>query len=158
MRFTGPAINGHRPIGMKVIRLDAEARDAFLADARLGVLSLLRASGAPSATPLWYGWDGKRVEMFSERKSAKVHRLERDPRVCVLVTNIPPEPARWVSLEGRVQIRAELGQETAESLTRRYLNGASEFEIGEVLAFYRGLDLVQLMLEPDRILTYAEIG
>jgi len=143
---------------VKIIRLDAEARDVFLADARLGIVSLLRASGSPWAAPLWYGWDGKQLEMFSERKSAKVHRLERDPRVCVLVTNIPPEPARWVSLEGRVRIRAEFGQQTAERLTRRYLSRASESEIRELLAYYRRLDLLQLMLEPDCIHSYAEIG
>ena len=34
----------------------------------------------------------------------KVKRLQKDPRASVLVTNIPPEPARWVSLEGRVVI------------------------------------------------------
>ena len=143
---------------MKVIRLDAEARDAFLADTRLGIMSLVRASGSPTAAPLWYGWNGKQVEMFSERKSAKVRKLERDPRVCVLVTNIPPEPPRWVSLEGRIRIRAELGQETAERLARRYLSGASEFEIGKLLGFYRSLDLLQLILEPEHIQTYAEIG
>jgi len=143
---------------VKIIRLDAEARDVFLADLRLGILSMLRPSGDPWAAPLWYGWDGKQLEMFSERRSVQVRSLERDPRACLLVTNIPPEPARWVTLEGRIQIRPEFGQDTAERLTRRYLGRASHFEIAEVLDFHRSRDLLQLMLEPQRIQTYAEIG
>ena len=143
---------------VKIIQLDADARDVFLADPRLGILSLLRPSGDPWATPLWYGWDGKQVEMFSERQSAPVRCLESDPRASVLVTNIPPETARWVALEGRIQIRAEFGQDTAERLARRYLRRASHLEIAEVLDFYRSRDLLQLMLEPQLIHTYAEIG
>jgi nitroimidazol reductase NimA-like FMN-containing flavoprotein (pyridoxamine 5'-phosphate oxidase superfamily) len=157
MRLPGPLIPGIvRPV--KVIRLDAEARDVFLADLRLGILTLLRPSGEPWATPLWYGWDGKQVEMFSERRSAQVRSLESDPRAHVLVTNIPPEPARWVALEGRIRIRAESGQDTAERLTRRYLSRASDLEIAELLEFHRRRELLQLMLEPERIHTYAEIG
>jgi nitroimidazol reductase NimA-like FMN-containing flavoprotein (pyridoxamine 5'-phosphate oxidase superfamily) len=143
-----------RPV--KVIRLDAETRDVFLADLRLGILSLLRASGEPWATPLWYGWDGKQLEMFSERRSAQVRSVELDPRACLLVTNIPPERARWVALEGRIQIQ-EFGQDTAERLTRRYLGRASHLEIAELLDFYRSRDLLQLTLEPLRIDTYAEV-
>jgi len=157
MRFAGRAIPGIVR-AVKVIRLDAERRDVFLADPRLGVLSLLQPSGDPWATPLWYGWNGKQVEMFSERRSAQVRSLELDPRACLIVTNIPPESARWVALEGRIQIRAEFGQNTADRLTRRYLNRASHLEIAEVLDFYRSRDLLQLTLEPQRIRSYAEVG
>jgi Pyridoxamine 5''-phosphate oxidase. len=157
MRLPAPLI----PVivrSVKVIRLDAETRDVFLGDPRLGILSLLRPSGEPWAIPLWYGWDGKQVEMFSERRSLQVRSLESDPRACVLVTNIPPEPARWVAFEGRIRIRAEFGQDAAERLTRRYLSRASHLEIAELLDFHRGRDLLQLMLEPHRIHTYAEVG
>ena len=101
---------------MRRIRLDAAARDAFLADRRLGILILHDEQGAPIGRPLWYGWDGREVEMFSEWSAAKLRQLERDPRVSLLVTNIPPEPARWVSLEGRVAVDPLGGQETAARL------------------------------------------
>ena len=157
MRLPGPLIPG-MVRSVKIIRLDAQTRDVFLADPRLGILSLRRPSGEPWAIPLWYGWDGKQVEMFSERQAAQVRSLERDPCAHVLVTNIPPEPARWVALEGRIRIRAEFGQDAAERLTRRYLSRASHLEIAEALDFHRRRDLLQLMLEPDRIQTYAEVG
>lgn len=147
-----------REAGVRVIRLDPEAIDAFLADLRLGVLSMLQRSGAPAAVPLWYGWNGVRIEMFSERRAVKVRRLERDPRASLLITNIPPEAARWVALEGYVEVRPEHGQETAERLTRRYLVHAPESEKVQELALFRRLDLVQLVLEPERIRSYAEVA
>lgn len=143
---------------MKVVQLDSETRDAFLVDLRLGILCTLCTSGAPVAIPLWYGWNGLRVEMFSERQTPKVRRLERDSRASLLVTNIPPESARWVSLDGRVEIRSEGGQETAERLTRRYLVHAPQSEKESYLRTVRRLDLVRLVLEPERIRSYAEVG
>jgi len=146
-----------RGVWVKVIRLDAEARDAFLADPRLGILILPRPSGAPAGVPVWYAWDGEQVTMVTKRDSAKVRWLEQDPRVSVLVTNIAPERARWVSLEGRVRIHAEHGQEEAERLARRYLPRDWNGEIEASFAAFRRLDLVQIALEPDRIRSYAEI-
>jgi nitroimidazol reductase NimA-like FMN-containing flavoprotein (pyridoxamine 5'-phosphate oxidase superfamily) len=117
MRLPGPLIPGIvRPV--KVIRLDAEARNVFLADLRLGILSLLRPSGEPWAAPLWYGWDGKQLEMFSERRSAQVRSLESDPRTCVLVTNIPPEPARWVALTRHERWRLAVEEPAISGLNR----------------------------------------
>ena len=139
---------------MKKIRLDEKARDAFLADRRLGILTLHDETGAPIALPLWYLWDGREVEMFSERNVVKVKRLEKDPRASVLVTNIPPEPARWVSLEGRVLI-SDQGQEAAARLTERYL--VDPKIVGATLKMFRHADLVRLSLVPERIHSYAEI-
>ena len=139
---------------MKIIKLDAQARDAFLAGRRLGILALLDDGGAPIALPLWYRWDGREVEMVSERKVPKMRRLEKDPRASVLVTNIPPEPGSWVSLEGRVVV-SEGGQEAGERLIERYVvdpRMAAAFR-----KVFRKSDLVRLSLVPDRIRTYAEV-
>ena len=139
---------------MKKIKLDETARDAFLADRRLGILTLHDESGAPIALPLWYLWNGREVEMFSERNVGKVKRLQKDPRASVLVTNIPPEPARWVSLEGRVVISDD-GQEAAARLTPRYL--VDPKIVAGTLKLFRHADLVRLSFVPDRIRSYAEI-
>ena len=139
---------------MKKIKLDETARDAFLADRRLGILTLHDESGAPIGLPLWYGWNGREIEMFSERNVGKVRRLQKDPRASVLVTNIPPEPARWVSLEGRVVIGGD-GQEAAARLAPRYL--VDPKIVAGTLKLFRHADLVRLSFVPDRIRSYAEI-
>ena len=141
---------------MSRMELDGRARDAFLADRRLGVLTLHDDRGTPIGVPLWYGWDGCEVEMFAERQAPAVLRLEQDPRATVLVTHIPPEPARWVSLEGRVVIDPEFGQETAARLAERYL--VDPESVAANLRRLQNADLVRLWFVPDRIRSYAEEG
>ena len=139
---------------MRKIQLDAPARDAFLADRRLAILMFLAPSGSPIGVPVWFRWDGREVEMISERQVGKIRRLEKDPRASVLVTNIPPEPGSWVSLEGRVVV-SEGGQEAGERLIERYVldpRAAAAYR-----KVFRNADLVRLSMSPDRIRTYAEI-
>jgi PPOX class probable F420-dependent enzyme len=42
-----------------------------------------RRSGDPVATPVWFAIEGGRLYFKSERRSGKVRRLRRDPRVLV---------------------------------------------------------------------------
>ena len=141
---------------MKVVRLDDTARDAFLAARRLAVLSTLRASGLPVAVPVWYGWDGRAVEMFSARRTPMMRRLHADPRATLLVHNLLDEPPRWVAFEGRIAVSDD-GVAAAERLTRRYLGELDSKAAAAALALFREYDLVRLLLVPSRITTYAEI-
>jgi hypothetical protein len=52
------------------------------------------------------------------RKSAKVGHMERDPRVCVLVSDTPPageRAVRWASIAGTVRIVSPTEEEISES-------------------------------------------
>ena len=114
----------------------------------------LDPSAAPIGVPLWYFWNGREVEMISERQVGKIRRLQKDARASVLVTNIPPEPGSWVSLDGRIVI-SEGGQEAGERLIARYVvdpRAAAAFR-----RVFRRADLVRLSMIPDRIRTYAEV-
>jgi PPOX class probable F420-dependent enzyme len=141
---------------MKVIRLDDAARDRVLAERRLGVLSTLRRSGLPVAVPVWYGWDGHALEMFSARHTPKMRRLAADPRATLLVHNFVDEPPRWVAFEGRIAVSDD-GTAAAERLTRRYLGELDTPAAGAALALFREYDLVRLVLAPSRVTTYAEV-
>jgi PPOX class probable F420-dependent enzyme len=95
-------------------------RDAFLMAPRIGTLSMLTASGAPTAVPIWYDWDGERVRMFTSGGSAKVARIRRDPRVCLTVAEPAGVPEAWVSIEGDASIEAGTGFALAQRLAPRY--------------------------------------
>lgn len=98
---------------------DAE-RDAFLADRRYGILTTLRADGAPVSVPVWYEWDGSTLRMFCHEASGKLRRLQHDARASVLVVNHPDEPENWVAFDGRVTIRWQGGLELAERVFDHY--------------------------------------
>ena len=144
---------------MKVFKLTEAQRDEFLASRRLAVLSTNRKSGSPVSLPLWYGWDGQTLRMFSMRDTAKVRRLRRDPRASVLISNVFGEPVRWVQLEGTVTIHDHSGLATAEHLLARYLGDLDSSSGRAALKVFRtvGALLVELRLIPERIRTYAEI-
>jgi PPOX class probable F420-dependent enzyme len=95
-------------------------RDAFLAGRRYGILTTLRASGAPVSVPVWYEWDGATLRMFCHEASGKMNRLQHDPRATVLVVNHPDEPEDWVAFDGPIMVRKEGGLEMAERVFDHY--------------------------------------
>ena len=95
-------------------------RDAFLREARIGVLATLDAGGAPLAIPIWYEWDGARARMFSSGRSPKVARLRRDGRVCLTVAEPVGVPEAWVAIEGVATIEEGTGFALAQRLAPRY--------------------------------------
>jgi PPOX class probable F420-dependent enzyme len=144
---------------VKVVKLNQQERNDFLAGRRLAVLSTNSASGYPVSVPLWYAWDGKAMRMFSMGNAAKIARLRRDPRVSVLVSNVFGEPVRWVAFEGKVTINEENGFRTALGLLARYVDDLGSPSGREARKRYQAVKplLVELRLVPDRIRTYAEI-
>jgi PPOX class probable F420-dependent enzyme len=100
--------------------MSKEAQQAFLSETQIGVLTMLSESGAPVAIPLWFEWDGERARMFTAVTSPKVRRLERDPRVSLLVARPAGEKEEWVAIDGTVEIHTDGAFELAERLAQRY--------------------------------------
>jgi PPOX class probable F420-dependent enzyme len=117
---------------------DAE-REAFLKPARLGVLATLRRDGSPVAVPIWFEWDGRAVRMFTSVSSAKVRRLERDPRASLLVANSIGEKEAWVAFDGQMKIERDGGYELAEKLAQRYWGDVSQPERKQTMDEWREL-------------------
>lgn len=92
---------------------------------RLGMVTTLRKDGSPCTVPVWYGWDGNTVRFFSEVTSAKLKRLQNDPRISLTVSSETDEELyKWVSFEGRATVSQEGAKELAVALARRYLGEA----------------------------------
>ncbi len=58
--------------------------------------------------------------MITSADSPKINRLERDPRVSLLVVNRVGEQEYWVAIDGRVEIRDEGAAALAKRLADRY--------------------------------------
>ncbi len=95
-------------------------RDAFLRETRIATLVTLQAGGAPTAVPVWFEWDGKTIQVFTSRRSAKIARIRSDARVCLAVAEPVGVPEAWVTVEGTASIEDEGGMELARRLAARY--------------------------------------
>src|SRR4051794_22191598 len=105
----GDAAVARYPIARRRVTMAAMTvaqRDAFLGEARIGVLAMLGTAGAPLAIPIWYEWDGERARMFTDHQSPKIARLRRDGRVCLTVAEPVGVPEAWVAIEGLATIEA----------------------------------------------------
>ncbi len=133
-----------------------EVRDAFLAETRIGILSTAGEDGWPISVPVWFEWDGSHARVFTNAGSSKVGRLERDPRVSLLIVNNVGEPEYWVAIDGQVEIREDGATELAKRLADRYWDMANE-EHRNVVATWVAESATLRLLEitPTRIRTYG---
>jgi len=79
-----------------------EEREAFLAEVRIGVISINDPGRGPLAVPIWYDYErGGDVWFMTPRSSMKGRRLEVGARVSLCVQD-ENTPYRYVSVEGPV--------------------------------------------------------
>lgn len=139
---------------VSMAEMAVKQRDAFLGAARIGMLSMLTAAGAPAAVPIWYEWDGERARMFTARDAAKVARIRRDGRVCLTVAEPTGVPEAWVSIEGRAWIEEGTGFALAKRLAPRYY--APEKAARTLVEWGRTAEeWVTVVVEPTRIRSSA---
>jgi nitroimidazol reductase NimA-like FMN-containing flavoprotein (pyridoxamine 5'-phosphate oxidase superfamily) len=111
----------------------------------------------PIAVPVWYEWDGERARIFSNATSAKIGRLERDPRASLLVTNVLGEQEYWIAIDGTVAIHREGAIELAERLAARYWDLRDPARAAAVQRWRDNPSaLVLLELTPARIRSYSD--
>src|SRR5215472_14355554 len=96
-------------------------RDAFLADVRVGMLSVNGEEGhGPLTVPIWYAYDSGLVTFVTGRRSRKARLIERSTRVSMAVQHETP-PYRYVSVEGPVIAVEPVDVEELSRLRERYL-------------------------------------
>jgi nitroimidazol reductase NimA-like FMN-containing flavoprotein (pyridoxamine 5'-phosphate oxidase superfamily) len=66
------------------IAMTPEERDAYLRAERVCRVATVGADG-PHATPLWFGWDGTHLWLYSITRSRRWADLLADPRISVVV-------------------------------------------------------------------------
>ena len=105
-------------------RMTVEAREAFLAGAHLGVLSVADDTGrAPLAVPMWYSFrPGGDVGFITARDSRKAELIRKAGRVSLCVQTAD---YRYVSVEGPVvRIQDSVTVDERRALAHRYLGPA----------------------------------
>lgn len=84
--------------------MTVDEREAFLADVRVGVLSIARRDRGPLALPIWYLYEpGGDVVVSMDGASLKARLLGHAGRATMTVQQEQP-PYRYVMVEGPVEI------------------------------------------------------
>lgn len=119
------------------------------------MLTTLRRDGSPVTVPVWYEWDGQRILMFCGADSAKLKRIEHDPRVTVVVANDVDEVEYWVSFDGDAEVEPG-GFDLAERLAGRYwdLEDRGRASTLELWRSAKDDGFRQITLTPSRVRTY----
>lgn len=139
--------------------MDAHELEAFLGQTfptPLGVVATSRRDGSPTATPVWFRWDGEVVTIWTTDRRAWVRNLIRDPRVAISVQTFEaPYPA--VVIRGLASVTT--GDEPAvlheiRAITERYV-GADEIE-----PYVRDWPELRTIVRitPTRIISWSEGG
>ena len=80
----------------------------FLAAERTCRVATIGKDG-PHATPLWFGWDGEYLWLYSIVKSQRWTDLQRDPRIGVVVdSGVEYLELRGVEIIGTVEVVGEV--------------------------------------------------
>lgn len=123
-------------------------REAFLADVRVGVLSIEQPGRGPLALPVWYRYEDGVVRISMSGTSVKAQLLRAAGRA-TLTVQAEELPYRYVSIEGPVVLGPPDGDDAA--FATRYLGeeiGAWYLEANPVTE-----DTVHAQLTPERWLT-----
>ena len=133
-------------------------RNKFLSKTQYGYLTTLKGDGSPITVPVWFDWDGHTIRMFTGQSSPKVGRIQKDPRVTLLVSNEINEYEAWVAFDGQATIRLDesIG-EFLDQLASRYWD-LSDPKRKMVLDSWKANpeQFYVLELVPTRIRTYYD--
>jgi nitroimidazol reductase NimA-like FMN-containing flavoprotein (pyridoxamine 5'-phosphate oxidase superfamily) len=140
-------------------------RQAFLAEPRVGVLSVASDNGRPPLTvPIWYSYQpGGDVTFFTgtfgmrARKTALIHRAG----VVSLSVQHGQMPYRYVTIEGSVVGTDQPpSKEQILAITRRYLPEDHAQGFARMALEQSGPDFVHFTIRPDRWITsdFSEDG
>ena len=106
--------------------------DAFLAEPRDAVLSVVLASGRAMGTPIWFRWVDGVARFQSPTTSAKTAALRATGRASLCVHEQPLPVARYVTLEGPVrEVEFDLGTDIGAA-AHHYLGDGAEAFLGGI--------------------------
>ena len=125
--------------------LPGDVRALFEGANQAHVATLL-PDGSPHSVPVWVGVEGERVAFLTAPGSRKARNIERDPRVCVSVTDAD-NPFAMAQVRGRVVERRDdaAAWEVIDRISRKYTGGPYAVRTDRAL----------FLIEPDHTSTWA---
>ncbi len=94
-------------------------QEQFLQKHRFGVLTTIKKSGAPQATPVYYLYEDGKILISANKWKHKTRNIQRDPRVTLCVLDEQPTH-RYLQVSGRAVVTEEDLVETSTRIFRRF--------------------------------------
>ena len=142
--------------------MSVNEREAFLAEAHIGVLSIPDGAKGPLTSPVWYGYvPGGDIWFLTQATARKGRLLSVGDRVSFLAQN-STSPYKYASIEGPVSgivLSDLLGD--LRPMAQRYLGEGPGKDYAAALADKYALgNAIKVMIRPERWLTvdYAKRG
>jgi PPOX class probable F420-dependent enzyme len=94
-------------------------QEQFLQKHRFGVLTTIKKSGAPQATPVYYLYEDGKILISANKWKHKTRNIQRDPRVTLCVLDEGPTN-RYLQVSGRAIVTEKDLVETSTRIFRRF--------------------------------------
>jgi len=94
-------------------------QEQFLHKHRFGVLTTIKKSGAPQATPVYYLYENGKILISANKWKLKTRNIQRDPRVTLCALDEGPTN-RHLQVSGRAFVTEENLVETSTRIFRRF--------------------------------------
>ena len=135
--------------------MSCDEREAFLAEVRVGIVSLTDEGRGPLTVPIWYAYEpGGEVHIVTEQSSRKAQLLEKGRRISLCVQSEAP-PYKYVSVEGPIAAIEPSDVERDERpMAHRYLGKKGGDRYIEASTRDRVADeAILVRMQPERWLT-----
>jgi len=143
-------------------RMSPEERQAFLAETRVGILSIPEEGRGPLTVPVWYTYvPGGEVCIWTGVETRKAKLLHHAHRISFCVQEPTPPFYKYVSIEGPFTIRPVDLERDIHPMTLRYygpVNGERMFaDISQAGGWKKD---ILVCITPERWLTvdYSKLG
>ncbi len=103
------------------LAMSKEQREAFLADTRIGIVSVEEAGRGPLTVPVWYRYQPGGVLHFTTGRSSKKAKLIAKVSRISLCVQTETAPYSYVSVEGPVTTGAPDYETHVKEMALRYL-------------------------------------
>ena len=131
-----------------------EEREEFLAEVRIGIVSIPEEGRGPLTVPVWYLYEpGSELRIWTGSRSRKGILLRSAKRISLVVQE-PTPPYKYVSVEGPVSIEPVHFERDVRSLAYRYLGQESGEQYLKDIGGSAGVgEDILVRLQPERWLT-----
>jgi len=142
--------------------MSIEERQAFLAETRVGIISIPEEGRGPLTVPVWYNYDpGGDLCVWTGKNTRKAKLLHKAGRISFCVQDPTPPNYKYVSVEGPFTVHpVDLERDIHPMAVRYYgpINGERYF--AEIRRAGSWKDDILMRIHPERWLTvdYSKLG